>query len=43
MSGVKWVMLIVGIILIVIPEPATTIGGMILVLASFGVKGKQIT
>lgn len=43
MSGVKWVMLIVGIILIVIPEPATTMGGMIIVLASFGMKGKQIT
>lgn len=39
MRGVKFLMLLVGFVMIVIPEPATTGAGILLVLASFGVKG----
>ena len=39
MKGVKVIMLIVGFVMIVIPEPATTGAGILLVLASLGVKG----
>lgn len=38
MAGVKFLMLIIGFVMIVIPEPATTGAGILLVLASFGVK-----
>jgi len=33
-----WIMLIVGAALIVIPEPATTMAGIVLILAAFGIK-----
>lgn len=34
-------MFIIGVILIIIPDPATTGAGLIMVLASFGLKGGQ--
>lgn len=33
-----WLMLIIGAILVVIPEPATTMAGVVLMLAAFGIR-----
>ena len=37
------IMLIVGIILIIFPEPATTAAGILIVLGSFGINERGIT
>jgi len=37
-----WIALAVGTILIVIPEPATTGAGLLIVLGTVGLKGSEI-
>ena len=37
------IMLIIGIVLIVIPEPATTAAGLLIVLGSFGISERGTT
>jgi len=37
-TNVQLLMLVVGFILVIIPEPATTATGLIMMLASFGLQ-----